>query len=67
MKIKIMENGPILIDVSAAVVKKGDTEETFSGKTLALCRCGHSANKPFCDGSHKKAQFSAEPVEIEVQ
>jgi len=44
MKIKIMENGPILIDVSAAVVKKGNTEETFSGKTLALCRCGHSDN-----------------------
>ncbi|ALG09932.1 CDGSH iron-sulfur domain-containing protein [Kibdelosporangium phytohabitans] len=27
--------------------------------TVALCRCGHSAAKPFCDGTHKKTQFHA--------
>ncbi len=27
--------------------------------TVALCRCGHSAVKPFCDGTHKKARFQA--------
>jgi CDGSH-type Zn-finger protein len=26
-------------------------------ETVYLCRCGHSANKPFCDGSHKKMNF----------
>ena len=29
---------------------------------VALCRCGHSANKPFCDGAHKTCGFQAEEL-----
>ncbi|MFN3872789.1 MAG: CDGSH iron-sulfur domain-containing protein, partial [Ignavibacterium sp.] len=50
MKIKINENGPILIEVSEAKIIKAGVEETISQKTIALCRCGQSSNKPFCDG-----------------
>lgn len=67
MKIKGTQNGPLLIEISEARVKKDGREETITGKMIALCRCGHSSNKPLCDGSHKKEEFSAEPCEIEIK
>ena len=55
VQIKVMENGPLLIEGKVVITdENGDVNEN-EGKMIALCRCGHSANKPFCDGSHKKA------------
>ena len=55
VQIKVMKNGPLLIEGKVIITdENGDVNET-EGKMIALCRCGHSANKPFCDGSHKKA------------
>lgn len=48
-------------------VKVGEKEEIREGKVVALCRCGRSNDKPFCDGSHARAGFRAEGVEIEVE
>ena len=50
MKIEAIENGPILIygRVSVAI---GDNVKHLKN-SCALCRCGRSENKPFCDGSH---------------
>jgi len=67
LKITASQNGPYLIEVTEAILKKGGTEEKLDSKMIALCRCGHSANKPFCDGIHKQIGFEAEVAELKVK
>lgn len=67
LKIKVAENGPILIEVNKVVINKGGNVEELPKKIIALCRCGQSLNKPFCDGAHKGCGFTGELVEIEVE
>ena len=55
-KIEILENGPLLIYGTLKVTDKDGNIET-KNKTTAFCRCGESNNKPYCDGSHIKADF----------
>ena len=54
-EIEIMANGPLLVKGSIRLVSNGETEEKEG--PVALCRCGESANKPFCDGAHKRIDF----------
>lgn len=61
LKIAAVENGPIVLDGPAEVVSGTGRRVKRAGK-LFLCRCGQSKNKPFCDGSHEKAGFTAEPI-----
>ena len=58
-KITVMPNGPLMIEGNLTVNKMSG-ENIKDGEKLFLCRCGHSENKPFCDGAHKKANFEAE-------
>jgi CDGSH-type Zn-finger protein len=58
-KITVMPNGPLMIEGNLTVNKMSG-ENIKDGEKLFFCRCGHSANKPFCDGSHKKENFKAE-------
>lgn len=67
MKIKATENGPLLIEANEAKLIKGGKEEILTKKVIALCRCGQSSNKPFCDGSHKQCDFRGEFLEIEIK
>lgn len=56
-KITALDNGPLLIEGTDAVIRYTDGKRfPIDGKT-ALCRCGASKNKPFCDGSHKSNGF----------
>jgi uncharacterized Fe-S cluster protein YjdI len=54
--IEIMKNGPILIKNECHIKYSDGREEVKQGKT-ALCRCGASSNKPYCDGTHGKVGF----------
>ncbi len=67
MKIKVAENGPLLIEVNEAKFIKDSKEELLSQKIIALCRCGQSLKKPFCDGAHKKCEFTGDLVELEIK
>ncbi|RMF05283.1 MAG: CDGSH iron-sulfur domain-containing protein [Chloroflexi bacterium] len=65
-KIRARENGPYLIEGSATYTDADGNEQTTPGTTIALCRCGASANKPFCDGSHRAIDFKGAPIELHL-
>jgi CDGSH-type Zn-finger protein len=53
-KITIKSNSAIGIEGDFEIVDEQGNAYDLSGKTrVSLCRCGHSKNKPFCDGAHK--------------
>jgi len=65
IKVKALKNGPYLIETGREwTMVRGEEEKTVEQTTIALCRCGHSKNKPFCDGSHKTVGFEAEECEL---
>lgn len=54
-------NGPLRVEGDFKIVDMTGKEFDLAGRTaVSLCRCGHSANKPFCDGAHNKAGFQSE-------
>lgn len=53
------ENGPYLVEGPVKVTVGGGEEQTVERPVIALCRCGGSQNKPFCDGTHGRAGFQA--------
>ena len=72
-KVVVSKNGPYLVTGAIPLSRQtivagrdGESEkwsegETFPPKeTYALCRCGQSSTKPFCDGTHKTIGFNAE-------
>ena len=52
------ENGPLLVEGNLEICSGTGRTVNRVVKT-ALCRCGQSANKPYCDGSHKAIGFTA--------
>jgi CDGSH-type Zn-finger protein len=61
-KITVNNNGSLKIDGDFEITDREGNTYDLQGRTIvSLCRCGLSANKPFCDGSHKGA-FEHEAV-----
>lgn len=56
LKVEVTPNGPYLIKSECLIIHRDGKEELKTG-TVALCRCGSSQNKPYCDGHHKKIEF----------
>lgn len=54
---KVLENGPLLVSGSLKVVLANGKQE-IQTKSTAFCRCGASHNKPYCDGTHSKINFT---------
>ena len=58
IRIRLRRNGPYVIESDEVTVVDWDGVEYVSGRQpVALCRCGASATKPFCDGAHKRVGF----------
>jgi CDGSH-type Zn-finger protein len=59
--IRLRDNGPLVVEGPLTIIDAEGNEFAIPGDKpgVALCRCGHSASKPFCDGSHKQCGFSA--------
>jgi CDGSH-type Zn-finger protein len=58
--IRLRKNGPYLIeDDDVKVLDWDGNEYPITRRPIALCRCGASTKKPFCDGTHSKIGFQA--------
>src|ERR1700730_9087373 len=85
-KVQIAQNGPYMVSGALPMSKQtigtnsaGESVKWIAGQTYpaqatyALCRCGQSAKKPFCDGTHAKIKFdgtetaSREPYQSEAK
>jgi CDGSH-type Zn-finger protein len=59
-KITIRNNGSVKVEGDIEVVDQEGKPFGLGGRTtIALCRCGYSQSKPFCDGAHKNANFQS--------
>ncbi len=58
-KITVRDNGPYLVKGPVLLLDAAGNEFRSERATVALCRCGRSMTKPFCDGTHSKIGFRA--------
>ena len=58
VRVRPLKDGPYEIRGTVDLVGADGTEQETT-EDVYLCRCGNSANKPFCDGTHKKTGFQA--------
>jgi CDGSH-type Zn-finger protein len=68
VKITTRPNGPYLVQGDLDLYDAtGQKVEVPPGATVALCRCGGSTTKPFCDGTHSKIGFKAAEAAVKAE
>ena len=71
INVLVKRNGPYLVtgDLSELQINDADGNKfDLTGKqAVALCRCGASVNKPFCDGTHSKIGFQAAEAAVKAE
>ncbi len=65
--ITVRPNGPFRVEGAIKLVDAQGNAWNLEGKpAISLCRCGASANRPFCDGSHNKIGFQSADTPVKV-
>ena len=59
------KNGPLLVRGPFELMDQDGNTIEVRRKVVALCRCGKSRMKPFCDGTHKATRFRAESARVD--
>jgi len=60
VEVVVTNNGPIRVIGDFIIKDQNGGVFDLAGRTvISLCRCGHSENKPFCDGSHNRCGFQS--------
>jgi CDGSH-type Zn-finger protein len=71
VKITVRRNGPYRVEAPEGSVELVDADGNkydLAGKTIfALCRCGGSVTKPFCDGTHSKMGFQGAEAAVKAE
>jgi len=66
-KLQVMNNGSLRVEGDFELVDAEGRPFGLAGRErVSLCRCGHSANKPFCDGAHKRQGFDSAPAAFDL-
>lgn len=66
VKIQICKDGPVLVYGAIKMVDHDGSEVPVEKGVVALCRCGGSETKPFCDGAHSRNGFCGTLVATEI-
>ena len=65
VKITPRDNGPYLVEGEIELFSPSGQRIETPGEKFALCRCGGSTKKPFCDGTHSRIGFAAAEAAVE--
>ena len=65
--IKTRENGPYIVRGPVTIQDPDGNQFRAEGAAVALCRCGASTTKPFCDGTHSQIGFAAAERAVQAE